>query len=1090
MMFEGKHIHFSPVDNKPLCSYSVKLCKQRRLNGYAFCIRHILEDKSAPFKQCAHVARYNNQKCTNPIPSNEDREFCNSHMQVAGMLPKKERKNKKEKERDLFIPSDGRLKFADKLRALLKKENSITNTEEKFNDDPYAFTDPISENGSNAGRTAISVARTQWNCSQKILDNANSENLIKNEMTQPKNNVSADCRSKSHAPKLSKTMNRLQAKIAENKLLDKLKKSQESSHQNSTIPTTVGSTITIKSEPLSPVAAFTVQNNSPKTNPVCGRNKLLNKLLGTSKNSSSTNANNTDLHSLIPIDNVSETSNINFLLSSAMHKTSNLKSQVTSKHQISKMVSPNGCSNDSKSVTGMVMVKPRKNKVTEIASIKVPPVLQRIEDFWQSEKKYCKDLYPLAFESSESEGSDSEEENHRLHHIQWISIWDRTTSGLHTNNTLTSRALQQCHLKKELGRGYEQLNRIHSLHQQKEVHNITLVHHLTEAAKWYPNRTAHLLLKKLKLVSRPKKIIKSVGLEKNVCCYQHDGVLCNKRSLPYTRHCDKHIMYNVDQLLFEHCTAKFSDNTQCCVPVFDICHELPLCPEHAKKRDNYNKMASEPKPKKPRKKSKPSALTRPPKRGKKKKRQNLLRPTPTSSPPTDQHLNSSQTELSKNVELDNVSTETENNVTNVVLTKDLGGNLDTELATDLEEQFSPGTIDKSLELPLDTVELANQATKLLEEHDFTEVLNKIPDDAFSDLFSEARNGEYIPSKEETEELERALAAVSKDVHLAKESLAKLSASGQDIDELASTIDIHSGLLSAENLAGAIDENAFQELAQGPMEGLGVISNSLSTSDLNSLSQALSSITSDNLAQSTLTTTVTEGHLHNPLATVPVLTSEVAHTQVLNGLTGIHTISPDSNFGLGTQFIEGTASTLNPVSTQNSVENRYLPSTPSLLSSILYGLGQNNSSSQTPYSPSQLPALNNSNSREEENLVTSTGGPTVANSSTHWLLNPSEQVLALSQMNYQNGFLVTSQAGGTYSGTQQLLTSVGKYPLQALSAEVSLVSSSTPLVTSTCSDSILCGASDELLHNLHVSNNAAGTLQQTNSATVIAQEGAS
>lgn len=45
------------------------------------------------------------------------------------------------------------------------------------------------------------------------------------------------------------------------------------------------------------------------------------------------------------------------------------------------------------------------------------------------------------------------------------------------------------------------------------------------------------------------------------------------------------------------------------------------------------------------------------------------------------------------------------------------------------------TIEKSLELPLDAAELANQATKLLEEHDFTEVLNKISDDAFSDFFA-------------------------------------------------------------------------------------------------------------------------------------------------------------------------------------------------------------------------------------------------------------------------------------------------------------------------------------------------------------------
>ncbi|KAK7153616.1 hypothetical protein R3I94_007111 [Phoxinus phoxinus] len=93
-MYEGKHIHFSEVDNKPLCSYSPKLCKQRRLNGYAFCIRHVLEDKTAPFKQCEYVAKYNSQRCTNPIPKAEERRYCNSHLQVLGFIPKKERKKK------------------------------------------------------------------------------------------------------------------------------------------------------------------------------------------------------------------------------------------------------------------------------------------------------------------------------------------------------------------------------------------------------------------------------------------------------------------------------------------------------------------------------------------------------------------------------------------------------------------------------------------------------------------------------------------------------------------------------------------------------------------------------------------------------------------------------------------------------------------------------------------------------------------------------------------------------------------------------------------------------------------------------------
>ncbi|XP_078376847.1 uncharacterized protein LOC144660154 isoform X3 [Oculina patagonica] len=94
VMFEGKNIHSSPLDGKLLCSYSEKLCKQRRLNGYAFCIRHVLEDKNAPFKQCQFVAKYNGHQCTNPIPFAEDRIYCNSHLQVLGIVPKKVRRKK------------------------------------------------------------------------------------------------------------------------------------------------------------------------------------------------------------------------------------------------------------------------------------------------------------------------------------------------------------------------------------------------------------------------------------------------------------------------------------------------------------------------------------------------------------------------------------------------------------------------------------------------------------------------------------------------------------------------------------------------------------------------------------------------------------------------------------------------------------------------------------------------------------------------------------------------------------------------------------------------------------------------------------
>ncbi|KAL1443147.1 hypothetical protein MTO96_046092, partial [Rhipicephalus appendiculatus] len=190
------------------------------------------------------------------------------------------------------------------------------------------------------------------------------------------------------------------------------------------------------------------------------------------------------------------------------------------------------------------------------------------------------------------------------------------------------RSLRISRLRAELRKRYEVLCKRHAAARPALERQDALVRHMARAAELCPDAAARFLMSDgaTNNTSRPKPM----PLEKRTCCYKHENVVCAKPALPYTRHCTKHIMYNVDQLLFEHCTAKFADNTQCCVPVFDMCHELPLCPEHAKKRDNYDKMAAEPKPKKPRKKSKPPALTRPPKRGKKKK---TAAPGMTSPPP-------------------------------------------------------------------------------------------------------------------------------------------------------------------------------------------------------------------------------------------------------------------------------------------------------------------------------------------------------------------------------------------------------------------------------------------------------------------------
>lgn len=59
---------------------------------------------------------------------------------------------------------------------------------------------------------------------------------------------------------------------------------------------------------------------------------------------------------------------------------------------------------------------------------------------------------------------------------------------------------------------------------------------------------------------------------------------CGAPALACARLCVAHISLNPEQRLFAECTAKFSDNTQCRVPVVDVRNELPLCSEHTLKK--------------------------------------------------------------------------------------------------------------------------------------------------------------------------------------------------------------------------------------------------------------------------------------------------------------------------------------------------------------------------------------------------------------------------------------------------------------------------------------------------------------------------
>ena len=56
------------------CNYQVYKCLEQRLSGFDYCMKHILEDKTAPFRQCTHIYSTNGKRCPNSSPITDKKE--------------------------------------------------------------------------------------------------------------------------------------------------------------------------------------------------------------------------------------------------------------------------------------------------------------------------------------------------------------------------------------------------------------------------------------------------------------------------------------------------------------------------------------------------------------------------------------------------------------------------------------------------------------------------------------------------------------------------------------------------------------------------------------------------------------------------------------------------------------------------------------------------------------------------------------------------------------------------------------------------------------------------------------------------------
>ncbi|XP_007258031.3 INO80 complex subunit D [Astyanax mexicanus] len=696
-MYEGKHIHFSEVDNKPLCSYSPKLCKQRRLNGYAFCIRHVLEDKTAPFKQCEYVAKYNSQRCTNPIPKAEDRRYCNSHLQVLGFIPKKERKKKQDALEsvalNITVPSLA-LKATNGLDGLPPSPTYTRLPPLTLPDtdllDPFAFYEEDTDRGENAAQKNAIIKR------------------------KPHSRLVLGQQGPTHDTDLSVPTS------------------------EAFIPVTV--TCTLPSSPHlppppppQPPLSLPPPPSPPPPPPLppIPPPQPPRLLPSTPHAILSPYIQHSEPQGLLckPIPPQTGAS----LVPSVPPPTGQQTQPLTRKL----ILTPSGHPPSAQDCP-----QPRPVAMRPTAFTAPPACLQRLQHLVQlcaQRHREHGDLFPhLGLDWSEDSADEDGESEERIPSSP--QAWRLREGSLHHHflskgtEPRRSRIARLCTYLQER---YKHLCREERAAMRQKRYRYVFRKALLHAASKDPDCTGELIqqLSKTSHTSNSSRPAGQQEVEKVVCTGSTKGQTCNNPALPFTRHCFQHILVNRSQQLFSSCTARFADGQQCSVPVFDITHQTPLCDEHAKKMDNFlrgdgNRRVQQQlhqQQRRPRKKSKPPALT---KKHKKKRRRGPRRPQKPIPPALPQGNLPMPPTLALPTHHASIRSPS---------TSDLGAD---ELPDDITSDIAD--IPNDLEL---------------NQEDFSDVLPRLPDDLQDfDLF-EGKNGELLPTTEEAEELVRALQAM-------------------------------------------------------------------------------------------------------------------------------------------------------------------------------------------------------------------------------------------------------------------------------------------------------------------------------------------
>ncbi|XP_037294174.1 uncharacterized protein LOC115445004 isoform X2 [Manduca sexta] len=207
---------------------------------------------------------------------------------------------------------------------------------------------------------------------------------------------------------------------------------------------------------------------------------------------------------------------------------------------------------------------------------------------------------------------------------------------------------------------------------------------------------------------------------------------CTARALPCGRHCLAHVTLAGEQRLYAACAAVFAGGARCRQPLLPLHDHTPLCAEHAWKRDNYDKLSRDSRPKKV-VRTRVVSGARPPRRAKRRRRAPprapALRPLALAPAPSADH-SLSEINVCSNSSTYDSSEDTA-----------MGPLSDTEY-------IASSTNHNDIEVEVGQV----PPDDILDPA----VLSQIPDEAFTEFFNQAEGGAAFA---ESSELAAALEAV-------------------------------------------------------------------------------------------------------------------------------------------------------------------------------------------------------------------------------------------------------------------------------------------------------------------------------------------